>query len=154
MAKLTIVRLRETDTDRLRAIRLRALREAPSAFCATYEETAARPLATWQQQLRDLATFVATIDGQDAGMVRGRPHPTEEDAAELLSMWVAPEARRRGMGRMLIESVASWARTEGHHRLFLEVVATNEAALALYLHAGFQLWEPEKPGELALVLAL
>jgi ribosomal-protein-alanine N-acetyltransferase len=54
--------------------------------------------------------------------------------AEILTLAVAPEARRQGMGQALVE--AAIARL-GPAELFLEVAADNDAAIALYKQAGF-----------------
>jgi ribosomal-protein-alanine N-acetyltransferase len=59
------------------------------------------------------------------------------DEAELLTLAVAPSARRRGLGSALVEAVAGAAAAGGARRLFLEVAADNTAALALYRRAGF-----------------
>jgi ribosomal-protein-alanine N-acetyltransferase len=59
------------------------------------------------------------------------------DEAEVLTLAVAPEHRRRGVGAMLVEAMADWARRTGAEALFLEVARDNEAGLALYRSAGF-----------------
>jgi [ribosomal protein S18]-alanine N-acetyltransferase len=59
------------------------------------------------------------------------------DEAELLTLAVALVARRQGVGAALVEAVAAAAAAVGAVRLFLEVAADNEAALALYRGAGF-----------------
>lgn len=122
---------------RLRRLRLRALADAPDAFGSTLEESEARPLSSWTRQLRDLPTFVAVIDGQDVGMVRGGPDPTDDRTAWLLSMWVAPSARGTGTGDALVDVVIAWARAEGFHRLVLDVADDNHHAVALYARKGF-----------------
>jgi ribosomal protein S18 acetylase RimI-like enzyme len=130
-----IERLSAGDEDRLRHIRLRALRDAPEAFETTFAEAKARPFENWQQQ--QLATFVAVADDLDIGMARGARHDVRDDTAYLISMWVASEGRRRGVGSALIEAVAAWAREQGFKRLLLDVAEGNAAALALYTEAGF-----------------
>ncbi len=52
--------------------------------------------------------------------------------AEILTLAVAPAARRRGAGRALLDRVAA-----SPEPLFLEVAAGNAPALALYAAAGF-----------------
>ena len=54
--------------------------------------------------------------------------------AEILTLAVVPPARRRGLGRALLDQVL--AVTAGLP-LFLEVAADNEAAQALYRSAGW-----------------
>ena len=58
--------------------------------------------------------------------------------AEVLTLAVAPEARRRGLGRSLVEAALAAAAAGGAEALFLEVAADNAAALALYEGAGFE----------------
>jgi GNAT superfamily N-acetyltransferase len=132
-----IQRLRGGEGERLRAIRLRALRDCPIAFGTTFEEAAARPLEQWDRQLETLATFVAKAGGCDVGLARGARADHSHDAGYLLSMWVAPEARRRGIGSDLIDAVVDWARTEGLARLLLDVGEANAPAIALYTRKGF-----------------
>jgi hypothetical protein len=66
--QLIIGRLTLRDGERLRALRLRSLRDAPDAFGTTVEEAATWPAETWNHQLAQLATFVASADGTDVGM--------------------------------------------------------------------------------------
>src|SRR5436190_9375583 len=70
IAMMRLERLSVDKGPRLRAIRLRALLDAPDAFGSTYEEIVARPAESWSKQLADLPTFVAVRDGIDVGMVR------------------------------------------------------------------------------------
>jgi len=135
---LLVERLTIDEAPRLRAIRLRALADAPDAFGTTFEEAAARPAETWAQQLRELPSFVAVDDGLDVGMVRCQPDETRSDTALLISMWVAPAARRSGVGDALIDAAIAWARANGVTRLQLYVVDDNAPAIALYARKGFQ----------------
>ncbi len=57
--------------------------------------------------------------------------------AELLTIAVAPAARRQGLGRSLVQGFLDKARDQGAESAFLEVAAGNEAARALYAAAGF-----------------
>lgn len=59
------------------------------------------------------------------------------DEAEVLTLAVCPAARRRGLGRRLVETAAASLAAEGATRLFLEVAEDNAAARALYAAAGF-----------------
>lgn len=70
-------------------------------------------------------------------MVRGARHDQQDDTAYLISMWVAAEARRLGVGSALIDAVVGWARGEGFQRLLLDVAEGNAAAMALYADKGF-----------------
>jgi GNAT superfamily N-acetyltransferase len=131
-------RLSAEEGPRLRAIRLRALLDAPDAFGSMFEETAGRPAASWLKQLQDLPTFVAVRDGLDVGMVRCARDEAAFETAWLISMWVAPEVRRTGVGGELVDAVIEWARSNGVNRLLLDVADHNASAIALYIGKGFE----------------
>lgn len=122
-----------------RKMRLQALADAPGAFGSTLAEWqgAGDTEERWRRRLTDVPLNVlAFIEEEPAGMVSA----TALDAsgtAELISMWVAPFARGRGVGDALIHAVVSWAQRQGARRVALDVVASNEPATALYRRNGF-----------------
>jgi ribosomal-protein-alanine N-acetyltransferase len=59
------------------------------------------------------------------------------DEAEVLSLGTKPGARRGGLGSALVRLAITTAQAQGATRLFLEVAANNEAALALYRGLSF-----------------
>ena len=59
------------------------------------------------------------------------------DEAELLTIAVAPDARRKGLGRSLLDQFLAEAATRGAAIVFLEVDSLNTAARALYQARGF-----------------
>lgn len=71
---------------------------------------------------------------RDTGFAIGR---AVADEAELLTIAVAPEVRRGGIGRALLAAFEAEARRRGAATAFLEVAADNTAALALYFAAGW-----------------
>jgi ribosomal-protein-alanine N-acetyltransferase len=82
----------------------------------------------------DTAAFLAEDASGLLGFVLLR---RAADEAEVLSLGVAREARRRGLaGRLLAEGRAWLGPAAG--RLFLEVAAENRAALSLYRSLGFR----------------
>jgi ribosomal protein S18 acetylase RimI-like enzyme len=72
------------------------------------------------------------------------------DVRELISMWVAPSARRQAIGSRLIDAVAGWGRSQGASALVLDVAAHNYPAIALYASEGFELFMGDSLGERAL----
>ena len=57
--------------------------------------------------------------------------------AEILTLAVAPTARRQGQGARLVDAFLTNARKRNAGSGFLEVSAQNQAAISLYLQAGF-----------------
>ena len=66
-----------------------------------------------------------------------------EDALELRRMYVAPEARRRGIARILLADAQERGRAFGFSRMVLSTSEIQVAALALYAEAGFMLMREE-----------
>lgn len=73
-------------------------------------------------------------DGAASGFVLTR---VAADEAEIITLGVAPEARRRGIGTALLAAAAREARERGAISLFLEVADDNFAARRLYEELGF-----------------
>ena len=60
------------------------------------------------------------------------------DEAEVLSVAVMPECRRRGVGRQLLEEALRHVYREGARDIHLEVEDSNLAAIALYRGVEFR----------------
>jgi ribosomal protein S18 acetylase RimI-like enzyme len=52
-------------------------------------------------------------------------------------MWTAPTHRQQGIGRLLVNGIADWARLRGADLLQLMVTSSNEAAMLFYERLGF-----------------
>lgn len=84
------------------------------------------------------------------------------DEVHLLNITVAPEYRRQGWARAMMQAMAASAVVEGAHWLWLEVRAYNTPAKALYEQMGFlpmgmrKQYYPAGPGqrEDAVVMSL
>jgi [ribosomal protein S18]-alanine N-acetyltransferase len=61
-----------------------------------------------------------------------------EDEGEILNIAVAPENRRQGMGAGLLRHALEVLAGKGVTAVFLEVRASNEAAIDLYLNSRFR----------------
>jgi len=74
------------------------------------------------------------VDADETGFILVR---TAGGESEVLTLAVAPAARRRGTARELIMAAARHAADAGAAIMFLEVGAANLPALALYSQLGF-----------------
>jgi ribosomal-protein-alanine N-acetyltransferase len=91
----------------------------------------------------DIARLMTILGGfalvaEDEGIVGFVLARSVGGEAEILTLAVAPWARRRGVGAALVEAVAVHAGAAGSKALFLEVAADNEAAVGVYLKTGFK----------------
>ena len=93
------------------------------------------PTAVWADWLAapGVAAVIARCDTVPLGLALGRVV-----GGEILTVAVAAAARRRGLGRRLLAALATALSDGGAAKLFLEVAADNQAALALYEIAGFR----------------
>jgi putative acetyltransferase len=85
------------------------------------------------------ALRLAMVDGQVAGCCALRPLDTVDyvDACEMKRLFVRPQFRGLGLGRMLAESVLEAALVAGYRHVLLDTLDNMEAARALYDELGF-----------------
>ena len=137
--------IRPDEVEVYRAFRLRALADAPDAFGDSYALAIARPPEFWHERVAqtsagvDSVLMVAADAATDAwlGMTGCFVEDPSEGVALVVSVWVAPEARRRRLARRLLDAVVEWARERKIGRLRLWVVESNLRARGLYEGAGF-----------------
>lgn len=141
--------LAEDDWKIWRELRLTALAEAPDAFgarLADWQGDGDRA-ERWRGRLAIPGSYniVAMLDGEPVGMASGVP-TDEAGVVELISMYVTPSGRGRGVGDHLVRAVEQWARQVGAGTVRLAVVEDNGNARALYRRNGFR--ETGAPGDL------
>lgn len=119
-------------------LRLAALEEAPFAFGSQLADWIDAPEERWRERLSVTGAYqvIASIDGTQAGMAGGFPGE-EPETADLVSMWVAPAGRGKGVGNALMTAIEDWARSIGATTLELSVVPGNDPAHDLYLRHGY-----------------
>lgn len=87
----------------------------------------------------DAPAYVAERDGVVVGMVTLCVYATLTGAKAYLDhLVVAPDARRSGIGRQLVEHAIERAREAGASRVDLTARATKQAAHGLYSSLGFE----------------
>jgi putative acetyltransferase len=83
--------------------------------------------------------FIATID--DAMVGGGGIYPTPglpENTCELVKMYLLPQARGKGIGRMIIEKCLDKAAESGYKNVYLETMPELEKAMSVYEKFGFE----------------
>jgi GNAT superfamily N-acetyltransferase len=132
-----------------RQVRLAALRDAPGAFWTTLADATLVTEEAWRQRLTEGGCFVAVFDGTPVGLAAGIRE--EDGTAELVSMWVQPSWRGRGVADRLVAAVTAWAAAEALARIQLWVAVGNDAAERLYARHQFartgrvQAMHPDEP---------
>lgn len=125
-----------------RPVRLAALADAPGAFGSRLADWEHAPEHRWRTRLSlpgalDLLAVDPAGSFRAVGMASGVPDADDPRRIELISMWVAPDHRRHGVARGLIDAVATWAAEQGARELVLAVVPDNAGARETYARTGF-----------------
>jgi RimJ/RimL family protein N-acetyltransferase len=137
--------IRPDELEVYREFRLRALAEAPYAFSDSLAAARARPESFWVERVAQTSAgvtsvlFVAVEPSIDRWLGMTGCYLDEHDPpdAMVVSVWVDPVARGRGLAGRLVLAARDWARERSVQRLMLWVVATNGPARRVYEAAGF-----------------
>ncbi|MBI4219956.1 MAG: GNAT family N-acetyltransferase [Chloroflexi bacterium] len=137
--------LGERDVVAFRDLRARALSEHPEWFGKPYETFVGLPMENVARSMSSPRAFtIGAFDGDSlVGIARCSYEPGAKDAHKALvtSVYVAPEARGRGIGKSLMKTlIAAAARWPGVEELRLAVVVDNVGARQLYRDLGFKVW--------------
>lgn len=124
---MTIRAMRWWDVEACVALERELFEHAPWSAEQFWGELAHVPDTRWVAVHED-------ADGID-GYVCLAAVPPEGDVQTIA---VAPRSQGRGLGRELLGALLAEARRRGCTQVFLEVLHTNEAALALYERSGFE----------------
>jgi putative acetyltransferase len=111
------------------------LRAASALMAGLYPPESCHGLDLAAFERPEVTLFVARLDGRAVGC--GAYLLQGDGSAEIKSMFVAPEARGRGIGRRLLEAIEAAVRGRVG-ALRLETGVKQLAALRLYQAAGFR----------------
>lgn len=143
-AEIVIRQLRPDDAEAYRSLRLSGLAESPEAFGSDFATESVSPVEAFAKTLETL--FVAgAFDGKRLVAVAGFRQLDRQKTRHRGDIWgvyVAPEARGKGVGRLLLEHVLEHAR-DRVEQVHLSVTTTNAPAVALYEHLGFKRYGTE-----------
>lgn len=81
--------------------------------------------------------------GLIAGLIVGGAgiYPSDglpEGVCELVKMYLAPEARGKGIGKQLIEKCLSYAVSYGYKQVYIETMPELQKAMSIYEKFGFK----------------
>ncbi len=136
--------LTEADAAAFRDIRLRALREEPTAFTSSLEEFSHQTLdkiaARFRSEPSEQFMLGAFQDDKLVGLCGFYREAMlkQRHKGNVISMYVTPEARGQGLSRALMNDVIRRVRQiAGVEQLLLGVMTTQAAARKLYESLGF-----------------
>lgn len=137
-------RIRAEDWPQRKAVRLRALADAPEAFSMTLAEGESRTDAEWQSAAQCYSisesetTFLAFDGDEPCGMV-GCYLSSENSGpvAYLAAVWVDPHYRGTGIAAALAAATLEWVQSRNVSEVRAWVMEDNHRAKAFYAKAGF-----------------
>jgi DNA-binding MarR family transcriptional regulator/GNAT superfamily N-acetyltransferase len=94
--------------------------------------------------------WVAEQNGMIVGSIFAMPSENIASSAQLRMLYVEPQARGQGIGKLLVEQCVSFARDAGYKRMRLWTHSIQVAARKLYGGAGFNIveeWDHESFGK-------
>ena len=148
-AKATGIRVREAvprDLDAVMELRLALLREHPDhpIYGRLRADVNPRARELFSAQLRSPteSIFLAECDGSVAGILRcvesmGSPLLDPPRYAYVSSVYVRPDARRRGVLRAMLRAAETWSRARGLDQMRLHNVAGSPDAEGAWSAMGF-----------------
>ncbi|KAJ3805864.1 hypothetical protein F5876DRAFT_51097 [Lentinula aff. lateritia] len=164
--------LPQSHVDKHASLRLLALRTNPECFSSTLDDERRLSPEQWRGRIdtEDRVTFIAvaseilkytpfdapldpTFSSSSSSFADISDSPTllDDDTAKwpahvLVSMWVHPEHRHKGLGRLLISQAVDWVKNrveksgveDKRGDVVLEVFKQNTGAIVLYRAMGFE----------------
>ncbi len=150
---MEVRKLTVADAEAFWNIRLRALRDNPESFGASYEEILERGIAGITQGLRkrdtapDDVTFGAFEGTTLVGIAgfRREEETKRRHKGVIWGMYVPQELRGKGIGKALLQAAIAYAKTlPDLEQINLSVVLTSREARHLFISLGFETYGLER----------
>lgn len=88
------------------------------------------------------AYYFIEQDGNAIGFIKTRNHSSThlsiENGMELEKIYVLPECKGLGIGKLALKEIIYIAEQQGKKNLILDVIDTNRSAIAFYQKLGFE----------------
>lgn len=150
MDKIDIAKLIPDRWDEYKNLRLRALKSDPEAYGLLYDEALKKSEEEWRTLLEqadegvDHWIFFAKLNGELVGMVSARITipPGDGDTVKVGEVYVAREARGKGISKMLFQRLLSEITKNPKWKYAkVKVFTSQEPAIELYKSFGFKIKE-------------
>ena len=141
---IEIVTASLNDVDRLRALRLAALKDTPDAFGAKYDDEVNKPISEWSDRLKNTTWCFVVADGVDIGLLAvDRAEKDRNSDCWLSSWWIKEEFRGKDIAQLMLDWVINLSNENNWQVIGLGVWPENLRARSAYKKLGFV--EADKP---------
>ena len=135
---IEIVTATVNDFDRLRALRLAALKDTPDAFGAKYEDEVEKPILEWQDRLKNTNWCFVVADGVDVGLLAvDRAEKDRNSDCWLSSWWIHQDHRGSGIPKLMLNWLEQLCIEKKWKKIGLGVWPDNLRAISAYKKLGF-----------------
>ena len=135
---IEIITATVNDFDRLRALRLAALKDTPDAFGAKYEDEAEKPILDWQNRLKNTNWCFVVADGVDVGLLAvDRAEKDRNSDCWLSSWWIHQDHRGSGIPKLMLNWLEQLCIEKKWGKIGLGVWPDNLRAISAYKKLGF-----------------
>lgn len=141
---MDIRQLEVSDWEAWKQFRLAALKNAPEAFCSSYEEELNWSDAQFQESLAKNDIFCVFVNGEiiaGVGFYSLNPNKTRHRGV-IWGMYTKREYRGKGYAGVLLKEIITHAKMSVF-QLHLACTASNVSAMALYKNHGFRIYGTE-----------
>ena len=135
---IEIVTATVNDVDRLRALRLAALKDTPDAFGAKYEDEVNKPISEWQDRLKNTNWCFVVADGVDVGLLAvDRAEKDRNSDCWLSSWWIHQDHRGSSIPKLMLNWLEQLCIEKKWEKIGLGVWPDNLRAISAYKKLGF-----------------
>ena len=128
----------KSEAQRLRSLRLAALKDAPYAYGAKYEVDKDKPISFWQESLEISNWFFASVDEEDIGLIGVEKAGTDRISdCWIFGWWIAEQYRGKGVVKLMLEEIDKFCLENNWLHQGLGVWPENQRAVAAYIKLGF-----------------
>ena len=144
---ITISKLNPSEWSKYKKLRLEALKNEPSSFGSSYEDSLKLPDNTWREQLQKSqdedsnVMFFAKDDNHPIGMIGAfwKNKEKTKHIGNIFGVYVDPKYRSKGIGKLLMEAILNKLNNMPQiEKIKLSVVTQQTSALKLYEKYGFK----------------
>ena len=134
----SIYRIVPREFEKLKRLRLRALKDSPDCFLSVHATEFDYAVQRWRAEFQRGDWYAGATGHEDVCLMGVTREPgTPEAECYIEYMWVARKFRRRGIGEHMLREVLGVLRDSGVKAVYLWVLDGNVAAAELYRKVGF-----------------
>ncbi len=138
MTEIKVRLLVKNEWQLYRDVRLAALRDAPEAFVARFEDEASYDDDFWRERMSRATRIVAERGNELVGVVCLGLHNEDPQTGAVFGLWTAPTVRGKHVAGDLVSAARQKAAEDDRRLLYFWVVSDNASAVGFAGSFGFR----------------